>query len=57
MAKTLLIGLLSLVVLCMAQPNYQERAIYLGERDNPCAMSDAYQDEVKITVTIPGQGL
>ena len=27
---------LALVALSVAQPNYQERAIFLSEEDNPC---------------------
>ena len=44
MFKTLLLLLVAFMVLGMAQPNYQERAIFLSESDNMCALSDDYQD-------------
>ena len=47
--------LFTLVALSMAQQNYQERAIYLGWYDNHCYLSGDYEDDMKLTVIIPGQ--
>ena len=47
--------MITLVVLGISQPTYQERAIYLSEADNPCSYSDKYQDKVKLVITVPGQ--
>ena len=46
--------LLALVVLGMAQPNYQKRFLHYGNWDNPCAMASGYFDDIKLVIYIPG---
>ena len=44
---------LLLIVLLTAAPNYQERAIYLGEKDNVCRFGD-YTDRIYIEIEVDG---
>ena len=48
--------LFALSFLIMAQPNYQERAIYLDDNDNPCRMAGGRErDYVNLVINVSGK--
>ena len=45
----------ALTVLTLAQPNYQERAIFLSEDDNPCYYGRGTLDKINYIINVPGK--
>ena len=54
MKGTTVILLLALALLSLAQSNYQERAIYLSETDNPCR-AISHKEKVNLEIHVSGK--
>lgn len=51
MSQALFLILMLLALPCAAQPNYQERSLYLGEEDNVCIVGDQY-DLINLVINV-----